>query len=198
MYLLTDGTEKSPLLGFCLNVISKHGDKWPPSEEVLAKQFVSWFGFDSLLTKEKMKRSCEAKRVTLTFDDLPLEIRGLNFSFHHTKEIVITAEELAPFSHSHTLLHEFRELLEHEFVALGRATVGSPRALEVQAEIFAVYGRMEAGLREMPAFFEMAQNVENKWARRLSYALVIVGGLVYIFSCVYLPHMEDAVAEARR
>jgi hypothetical protein len=197
MHLLTDGSEKSPILKFCLRVISQHSENWPPSEDILARDFVNWFGLSSILTKDGMKELCQARGVTLSFVLLPQEIRGFNCSFYEKKEIVISERELAPFSHSHTLLDEFRELLEHEFVQLGHATIGA-KDLEAQPEIFAMSCRIEAATREVPSFFEIAQNVEKKWQRYLASFFLIVFGVAYVFSCVYLPQMEEVVAESKR
>jgi hypothetical protein len=67
-----------------------------------------------------------------------------------------------------------------------------------QAEHFAVLCRMEASTRELPAFFEMTGNIEKKWARYLSYGLLLVFGAAYLFSCIFTLQMEEALSEARR
>ena len=198
MELLTDGSEKNPLLGFCLNMISRHAENWPPQEEVLAEEFVRWLGFSSFLTRDALKELCRGKGVNLSFTTLPQELRGFNCTFQDKKEIVLTERETAPFSDSHTLFHEFREMLEHVFAGLGHPTINPEHSLEVQAEIFAVACRMKAAEREFPAFIEMAQNVETTWVRYLAYALVAVFGLAHVLSCVLTPHMEEILSEARR
>lgn len=198
MQLLTDGTEKNPLLDFCLRVVSQDVEKWPPKEEALAEAFVDWFGFHSFLTRDAMKQLCRAKGVRLSFDSLPQDIRGIHCSFQNKKEIVITENELAPCADSHTLLHEFRELLENEFMVLGRATIGAKDSLEVQAEIFAIACRIEAGKRQFPVFLEMASSVEKRWVRYLGYACLGVFALAYFFSCIYMRQMEEIGSEAHR
>jgi len=140
---------------------------------------------------------CRTKGVNLSFVPLPQEIRGFNCAFQEKKEIVITSHELAPFADSHTLMHEFRELLEHEFVALGYATIDVD-SLETQAEMFAMLARMEALTKDLPSFIEMAQSVERNWARYLAFVFWIVFCAAYLFSCVYLPEMEEIGAEAKR
>lgn len=198
MYLLTDGTEKNPLLGFCLSIISQHSEKWPPTEEILARAFVHWLRSPFLLTQSRMKELCQANGVDLSFVPLPEGMRGFNWSWQGGKGILITSKELAPFADVHTLFHEFRELLEHEFEALRYPTHNAKGLPEVQAELFATFCRMEAGMKEMPAFFEMAQNVEKRWARYFTYALVLLFGAAHLFSCIYLPQMEEALSEARQ
>jgi hypothetical protein len=196
--LLTDGTEKDPVLGFCLTVISQHGESWPLPEDALAQEFVEWFGLRSVLTRDALKKLCQAKGVGLSFVPLPQDIRGFNCSFQNKKEIVIAERELAPFADSHTLLHEFRELLEHEFVELGHATIGAEDSLEVEAEIFAMACRIEAGERDLPVFLEVASKVEKKWVRYLGYAFVGVFGLAYLFGCIYMGQLEEMGSEVHR
>jgi hypothetical protein len=196
--LLTDGAEKSPVLGFCLNMISQCGGNWPPDEEVLADEFVKWFGLKSFVTRSCLKEMCKAKGIDLSFATLPEDIHGSNFSFQDKKEIVIADRELAPFGDSHTLLHEFREMLEHVFVELGYPTISSKDSLEEQAEIFASLCRMEAGKRDFPHMLEMMQQVEKKWARYLGCAFVVVYSFAHMFSCIYMRQLEEIGSEVHR
>jgi hypothetical protein len=198
MQLLTDGTEKDPILAFCLSVISRHGKSWPPEEMVLAEEFVEWLGFSSFLTKEALTKLCQEKGVTLTVRTLPPGLRGLNCSYQNKREIFLTDDETAVFSDTHTLFHEFREVLEHSFVELRYPTIGPEQGLEVQAETFAMACRMKAVEREIPVFIEMASNVEKTWARYFAYVLVVVFGVAYALSCVVTPQMEEILSEAKR
>jgi Zn-dependent peptidase ImmA (M78 family) len=196
--LLTDGAEKSPVLGFCLNMISQHGENWPPEDEVLAHEFVNWFGLKSFPTRSCLKVMCKAKGIDLSFASLPQDIHGSNFLFQDKKEIVIAERELAPFGDSHTLLHEFREMLEHVFVELGYPTISARDSLEEQAELFAGLCRMDAGAKELPAVLEMVQQVEKKWARYLGYVFVAAFALAYMFTCVYMRQLEEIGSEVHR
>ena len=197
MNLLTDGTANNPILRFCLDVVEQHGESWPPEEDVLAREFVDWFCCRAFVGEEHMKKLCEAKGVTLTFISLPKEIRGFNCSFGNKREIVICETQTAPFD-LHTLFHEFREMLEHDFRELGHPIIGPKDSVEVQAEQFAILCRMEAASRDIPSFLEMAQNVQNKWMRYLSFGLVIVFAAAYLLHCIYTPQMEEVLSEARR
>jgi len=198
MELLTDGTGNDSILGFCKTVISRHVDNWPPKEEALAEEFVDWFGLNSFLTRDMLKELCRAKGVNLAFIPLPQEIRGFNCSFQEQREIVIAERDITPFSDLHTLLHEFREMLEHVFSEIGHPTIGPENSLELQAEDFAIACRVKTGERELPGFLEMLMQIEKKWARYLAYAFFAIFGVVYFFSCVLTPQMEDALLEARR
>jgi len=195
--LLTDGTENNPLLGFCLAVISRHAKKWPPTEQVLADEFVDWFGANSLMTPTAMRKLCGSKKINLSFVPLSPELHGFNCSFRDKNEIVISEHEMAPFGHVHTLFHELREMLERTFVELGRGTLTPKESLEATAEEFAMAARMATVTRELPGYVEMVNNIEKNWHRYCGYALLIVLVLAYLFSCVSLPQYEDTISEAR-
>jgi len=196
--LLTDGTKNNPLLGFCLAVISRHAEHWPPPEEILAKEFVSWLGVRSFLTRDAMRELCLSKGTNLSFVPLPLNLRGFNCSFKDKKEIVIAERENVPFADLHTLLHEFREMLECVFVEVGCATLTPEDSLEATAETFAMLARMETSVREMPAYLEMVGHIEANWPRYFGYAFVVVFFVAHMFSCVFLPQFEETISEARR
>jgi hypothetical protein len=196
--LLTDGTENSPLLGFCLAVISRHAENWPPTEEILAKEFVSWLGVKPFLTRDAMRELCLSKGINLSFISLAPELRGFNCSYQDKKEIVISEHENVPFAHLHTLLHEFREMLEYVFVELGYATLTPKDSLEEAAEEFAAIARMETGTREFPAYIKIVGNIETPWHRYLGYALLVIGFVAYMFTCATLPEYEEMIAETRR
>jgi hypothetical protein len=163
----------------------------------LAQEFVDWLGFNSFMTRDAMKELCQSKGVNLSFVSLPHEIRGVNCSFQGKREIVVT-EGGTPFSDSHTLLHEFREMLEHVFTELRYPTISSEGSSEARAEHFAVACRLKAAERELPAFFEMATNVEKKWARYLAYTFLAIFAVAYFFDCIFLPQREEIATEAER
>jgi hypothetical protein len=196
--LLTDGTRNNPLLGFCLAVISRHSKKWPPTEQVLAKELVSWLGVKPFLTRDAMRELCRSKGINLSFTSLAQELRGFNCSFQHKKEIVISDHENVPFADLHTLLHEFREMLEHCFVEVGYATLTPRDSLEETAEEFAALARMETGTREFPAYIEIVGKIETPWQRYLGYVLLAIGFVAYMFTCATLPQYEEMIADSRR
>jgi hypothetical protein len=196
--LLKDGTENNPLLSFCLAVLSRHAENWPPTEEVLAREFVSWLGVKSFLTRDAMRELCLSKGINLSFILLAPELRGFNCSFRDKKVIVISEHNNVPFGDLHTLLHEFRELLERDFVEIGYATLTPKDSLEETAEEFAAVARMETGTRELPAYIKMIDSIETPWHRYLGYVLLVIGFVAYMFTCTTLPVYEEMVAEARR
>ncbi len=189
MELLNGEIDRSPIVGFCKAVISRHAENWPPKEEVLAEEFVQWFGLQPFSTRDRLIDLCLSKRVNLSFAELPPELSGVNCSFQDKTEIVINERQTLFGADLHTLLHEFQ---------LGYATLGAKDSLEVQAEIFAVSARIEAVKREIPAFIETVENVQAKWARYLSYGVLGVLGFIYLLSCVYLPHLEEIDSKIKR
>jgi hypothetical protein len=197
MKLLTDGTGKNPVLGFCLRVLAKHATDWPPTEEVLAQEFVFWLEFSPFLTREAIKELCQAKGVNVSFAPLPQDIRGLNCSFREKKEIVISEPEIAIFSDPHTLFHEFREMLEHVFTELGYPTTGTESLSEARAEHFAVLCRMKAGEKELPDLIASTQTVENRWVRYLAYTALGVLTVAYLVGCVLTPTMEEISSKSK-
>lgn len=193
----TYGSQKNPLSEFCQHVVSRHGDDWPVNDEVLAEEFVPWVGLKSFVTRDGMTELCRAKGIVLSFASLPRDIRGANCSYQDHREIVISDVALAPFSEIHTLLHEFREILEHEFIELGRPTINLAD-IEVCAEHFATACRIKATEKELPVFIDMATNIEKKWARYFGYGLIAVFAAVYLFDCIFQSQMEDIAAEIDR
>ena len=198
MQLLTDGTKNNPLLGFCLSAISRFQDNWPPEELVLAEDFVTWLGFKPFMTRDALRQMCQSKGVTLSFEPLPDDVRGLNCSFQDKKEIVVSRRELAPFADAHTLFHEFREMIEHSFIDLGYATIGASDSLEIQAELFAMSCRFKAAETELPAFIQKTMGIEKRWERYLLYLLLAIFGASYFFSCIYMRQLEDIGSEVQR
>jgi hypothetical protein len=190
--------DTSPIVGFCESVVSRHAENWPPKEEILADEFVEWLGLKPFLTRDELIELCLSKRVNLSFIELPPELRGFNCSFENRTEIIVAQRETVPGADLHTLLHEFRELLENAFASFGHSTLGAEDLLEVQAEHFAMSARMEAVKREIPAFVEIVKNAEAKWARYLGYGVIGVVGFIYLLSCVFLPQFEEIESEAKR
>ena len=198
MELLSGEIDVSPIMGFCKVVVSRHVEKWPPTEEALAEEFVQWFDLQPLLTRDRLIELCLSKEVNLSFAALPPELRGFNCSFQNKTEIVLTQRQTVLGADLHTLLHEFRELLENAFVQLGYATLSAENLLEVQAEHFAVSARMEIAKREIPTFLESAEKIDAKWARYLAYTFICVFGLLYALSCIFLPQLEEIESQTTR
>ena len=81
MKLLTDGTENNPLLGFCLALISRHAENWPPTEQVLAEEFINWLGVRPFFTRDEMRKLCLSKGINLSFMARPQIFAGTTAHF---------------------------------------------------------------------------------------------------------------------
>jgi hypothetical protein len=198
MELLNSEIDTSPIVNFCNAVICRHAENWPPKDKMLADEFVEWLDLKPFLSRDKMIELCSSKRINLSFAELPSQLRGFNCSFENTTEIVIAQHESVPGADLHTLLHEFRELLENCFIELGLSTLGEEGDLELQAELFAMSARMMVVTREIPSFVEIVNNTETKWARYLGYGVLGAIGFIYLLSCVALPQLEQIESEAKR
>ena len=198
MELLTDGSESNPVLVFCQSVIARHAEHWPPTEEALAEEFVNWLGSSSFLGRDTLMKLCRVKGVNLSFSELPPELRGLNCSFEGKREIVITERPTAPFSYSHTLFHEFREMLEHGFMELGHAIVGPEESLEERAEQFPAACRVQEVEKDLPVLIDVVTKIEKKWPRYLAYGLLGILAIGYLFGSVYFSQMEEIYSEMDR
>jgi hypothetical protein len=196
--LLNGEIDTPPIVEFCKAVVSRHAENWPPKEKALAYEFVEWLGLKPFLSRDKLIELCSSKRINLSFAELTPQLRGFNCSFENRTEIVIAEHETVPGVDLHTLLHEFREVLENAFVELGYCTLGAEDSLETLAEGFAMSARMMVVTREIPAFVEFVQNAEAKWARYVGYSALVVVGVIYLLSCVALPRLEEIESEAKR
>ena len=75
--------DTSPIVDFCRAVVSRHAESWPPKEETLAEEFVQWLGLKPFSTRDQLIGLCLTKKVTVSFVELPLELRGFNCSFEN-------------------------------------------------------------------------------------------------------------------
>ena len=181
------------LLAWCRTVRTKHADSWPPEENVLAEDFVTSFGEDACHNLESLRQLCARLGIEVTQRPMPADIRGHNSLYLSKRAIVLSAHQPLPGTDEHTLLHELREVIEHIFKELGFVTCRDSADLEIRAEMFAGHVRSEAFSRRLLVFFEYAKQIEAKWMRYSAYAVLGIGGLAYMFTCLFLPFVEDNV-----
>ena len=118
MELLTDGTENNPLLGFCLAVISRHAKKWPPTEQVLADEFVDWFGANSLMTPTAMRKLCGSKKINLSFVPRRQNFTALTVHFAIKTKSSFPNTKWPRSVHAY-VISRLGKMLERAFVELG-------------------------------------------------------------------------------
>lgn len=186
--------ESKTLSRFCETFTTTYSGSWPPSEDALAKQFVSFFGIEGLLGMEQLEQFCRSIGVEVSTRDLPRPLRGHNCSYQGNSKIVVgavqgPAEVLG--SREHTLLHELRELIEHEFRKLGRPVATTLADLESRAEQFPGLVRFLASFKASEWAFESIGRIESRWIQAGAILLAVVLSMAYYTACLTLPHWED-------
>jgi hypothetical protein len=169
--------------------MGRHIGAWPPTESVLAEEFVSSFNLVPS-TPNGLQQLCVQLGISLSFSSLPAELRGFNCAYQDRMEIVLSEQQGFWGAQEHTLLHELREILERSFITLGYPTVGHVRELEGKAEDFARFTRMAAISKSLPTFFELAEQIERKWVQVAALVLIGCGALFYFYTCAMLPRFE--------
>jgi hypothetical protein len=187
--------ESDPLISFC-RMVAERRENWPPREEVLAEEFVTFFGMGAFAHFGTLRDFCVQLGISVSVRPMPNELRGHNSSYSGSRTITIAEHQSFPGAQEHTLLHELRELLEHSFVRLGFAIAVSGEDLEERAEGFACLVRSNLSQRTLLFWLEQAEHVEKKWLRYCSYFLAILGGVIFVSGCLLLPVLEDAAIRA--
>jgi hypothetical protein len=182
------------LLAFCQGVISRHSEHWPPDENVLAKEFVTFFDVDALANFKSLCQLCTKLHIDVSVQTMPEELRGHNYTYKDIRAIAISDHHTFPGADEHTMLHELREIMERVFVGLGYSTDNKEDELEMQAEHFAALVRAEAFQRSLPSFIENARKIDSKLWRIGAYLFIGVMAFFYVSGCFFLPQFEDASA----
>jgi len=185
------------LRGFCQTMVAKHSGNWPPGEEAIAEEFLSFFQVDGVFPLEGPEKLCARLGINVSIQALPGGLRGHNCALGEKREIVIGKVEgpaMVFGSQEHTLLHELRELIEYEF-----RKIGYPAAvacdLESRAETFAAMSRARASIKGWEPLFDGIGNIQSKWgwfAVALPFLVMI---LIDCCSCLLLPLWEDQLPE---
>jgi hypothetical protein len=182
------------LSGFCKTVIANHSGKWPPNEDALAHEFVSFFGIDGLLGMDALERFCQKLGIEVSIRELPKPLRGHNCVYAGKSEIVVGAGHgpaVGLGTREHTLLHEIRELIEYEFRKLGRPVATTTSDLESRAEGFAGLVRARASFKTWEWYFERIGGIESRLLQFGAVLIVAVLAMGHYLSCVNLPQWED-------
>jgi len=182
---------------FSRNVIARHSEQWPVSEQVLADEFLAFFGPASFLHFEGMVEFCHLRlQIPVSLAPMPKELRGFNGSYGNKREIFVASEPRIPDTKLHTLLHELREVIERQFQELG-SPVASDEDLEVRAEAFASSVQISAVINLVPKIMNGASEIEKKWMRVGAYVGICAVAVLYCFVLASIPHLEDAFADER-
>ena len=179
---------------FCETVVANHSPNWPPGEDTLAQEFVSFFQLRGPLTLEDLENVCRTLGVGVSTRDLPQGLRGHNHAYQDKREIVIgtVPEAVAAIgSREHTLLHELRELMEYEFRKMEHPIVTSFPDRETRAERFASFVRTFAAMKGWQPLFEGMGDIKSRWGMFGMFLLAFLLIAGYSFACLALPNWED-------
>ena len=181
---------------FCAAVATRHASAWPPTEYQLAQEFLAHFGLTRLGFYDELVEWCGEVGIHVSTRDLPDDMRGGNFWHEQNMSIVLPMNGGCFISREHTLLHEVRELLEHNFGHLGHG-IADGNAREQRAEEFAACVRIAILLESSKDFFKLASNVQNPLGRVCAYGLVGALTVAAVMSCAGIRQLE-AQFEARQ
>ena len=179
-------------------MVSRHSAHWPPTEERLAKDFVTFFNLRPFFDFKDLVQLCEGLGIEISHSSpLPNALYGFNGSYDGKRAIMICREKGHLITSEHTLLHEIRELLEHSFCDMGYPTAEG-KLPESRAEEFAMQVPIAASLEFLGKLLERTKNVTSKWKRCGAIALISFGWLIYGMGRVWLPFVEDRIDKRGR
>ena len=115
-------TGSDPLLLFCKDVLSSNLQSWPPSEDTLARAFISRFPVWSVLMEDAANTLCERLGINVSYRQLP-DLSGFYEVYGEKREIILSDIENPLGISTHTLFHEIREIIERVFINLGHPTI---------------------------------------------------------------------------
>jgi hypothetical protein len=186
---MPDNVQPRSLPDFCAAVVDRHASAWPPTEDQLARDFLAHFGIAGLAHYDGLVKWCDEVGITFSTADLPHDVRGFNYWHENTLSIVMPINGGCFISREHTLFHEVRELLEHNFSGLGRSTAGGD-VLESRAEHFAACVRMAIFVESSKDFFKLASEVRNPIGRACAYGVVGVLTVAAVMGCAGIRQLE--------
>jgi len=180
---------------FCAAVANRHASAWPPTEHQLAQEFLAHFGNARFGFYDGIVKWCGEVGIHVSTRDLPHDMRGGNFWHEQNMSIVLPVNGGCFISREHTLLHELRELLEHNFGHLGYPTADGD-AREKRAEEFASCVRIVILLESSKDFCRIASEVRDPLGRACAYGLLGAMTVAVVVVCAGIRQLEAQV-EAR-
>jgi hypothetical protein len=196
MDALATTTETKSIADFCIGVVLRHKENWPPSENALAEEFVESFLPGLLHSPKRITEFAGRLGIETSLTVLPDGIHGLNCSTEEETVILLSEHEVFPGSREHTFFHELREIMEYQFHDQGWATMQGSNS-EKRAEQFATSVRTALLTKDFGHMVERAQAVKETWKRWLAFAgvaaLFLGAGLGYAL----LPYFEENFPQTR-
>jgi hypothetical protein len=182
-----------PLTAFCRSFIKQYADSWPPSEDLLASNFIKYFHISFLLHTLDLEGVCSRLGIEILSDSLPDGVYGYNFRLGEIRKVVIKGEKQSISLHTHTAFHEIREILEYSFIELGFPTF-PPSIREKQADAFALSVMFLASKNHWTAWLDRAGEIKSPWRKAGAFGLIGVGGILFCFGLCFsavFPYIED-------
>ena len=165
-------TPKSDLiLTFCQDFIFRYHNSWPPDEQTLAREFVSYFRSFWFVTIGEIEKFCLATGIELTQKNITHDLLAVNFSFNGKRGIELDDRPQNLPIQTHTALHEIRELLEYTFCDLGSPITGRSE-IEIRANEFASLVMISRIEREFAGLIETAVEIRPGFLKIGAFALL--------------------------
>ncbi|HKF52285.1 MAG TPA: hypothetical protein VKB26_08225 [Candidatus Acidoferrales bacterium] len=196
MDALATTTETKNIADFCADVVLRHRENWPPSEDALAQEFVEKFLPELPSSPKRITEIADRLGIKTSLRVLPDGMHGFNCSTEEETVILLSEQEAFPGSREHTFFHELREIMEYDFRDQGWATMRGSDA-EKRAEQFATWMRMTLFAKDFGHLIEQAQGVKETWKRWLAFAGVVVLFLGVGLGYALLPYFEENFPRTR-
>jgi hypothetical protein len=186
---MPDTVQSCALPDFCAAVVNRHASAWPPTEHQLAQEFLAHFGIARFGFYDALVKWCGQVGIDVSAREIPHDLRGSNFRYENAMSIVMPTNGGWFISREHTLLHELRELLEHNFRDLEHP-IADEDTRESRAEQFAASVRMATFLEFSKDLFKLAGEVRNPLGRACAYGLVGLVTVASVLGCAGIRQLE--------
>lgn len=170
--------------------MSRYGNAWPPTEQILAEECISFFPISTFPQTEDLKQFGANLGIEVSFRAMPADIPGYNCFYEQKRQIILSEKEVFPGVIIHSFFHEIRECIEHVFKDLGYPTAFG-KELEDRAEGFATAIRLICLQKILASLFEGITDISSNWCRWGAYALCFIVAFVQFAGCAALPYFED-------
>jgi hypothetical protein len=189
----TTDTKPDLLAQFCQIIVSRHGNEWPITEKLLAREFVEFFHLPPLFGFMDISEFSEKINVEMLNDETPNDLFGANFRFNGKRIIVICNRNDRLITQGHTFLHEIRELLENEFKSLGFPSLTLENK-EDSADEFAKAASFIPFEGLCDYLFERSATLDMKWKQigaGIGVGFLKIFMMLAVHYCAIYPQLED-------
>jgi hypothetical protein len=189
------GTCSDSLSSFCAGIVSRYGNAWPPTEQILAEECISLFPISAFPQTEDLKQFGANLGIEVSIRAMPADIPGYNCFYEQKRQIILGEREVFPGVVIHSFFHEIRDYIEHVFKDLGCPTAFG-KGLEDRAEGFATAIRLISS-QETLASLEGIADISSNWYRWGAYALCFMLAFIQLAGCAALPYFENHASQRK-